>query len=85
MKSVSKVAALALVCLALAACKQSVEEKAPVQESAGGDAEQADAKPRILPECAKRDKNGMYIQPGGCSGEEWIEWQKKQDAMESSK
>ena len=69
-------AASVVACLTLTACNQSVEEKALVKESNGNDAESTGEKPRILPECSQRNQDGTYKSPGGCSAEQWIEWQK---------
>ncbi|MCR4303492.1 MAG: hypothetical protein NUV63_04585 [Gallionella sp.] len=79
MKFSSKLVALMLVCLSLAACNKPVEEKAPANE--GNDAEKTTGMLRELPECAQRNKNGTYKFAGGCSAEQWVEWQKKQDAV----
>ena len=78
MKFSSILVALLLVCLALAACNKSVEEKASVKESNGNDAESTNEMHRKLPECAQRNKDGTYKYSGGCSAEQWVEWQKTQ-------
>ena len=78
MKFSSKLVASVLVCLALAACSQPVEEQALAKESNGNDAEKTNEKPRKLPECAQRNKDGTYKSGGGCSAEQWVEWQKTQ-------
>ena len=80
MNPYSKLAALVLVCLTLAACNQPVEDKAAANESTSNDAEGNNVPGRKLPECAKRNKDGTYKHTGGCSQDEWIEWQKTQDA-----
>lgn len=81
MKFISKFALLALVCLALAACNQSVEDKASANEGAGSEAETANETGRKLPECAKRNKDGTYKYGHACTEEQWIEWQKTQGAV----
>lgn len=68
--------ALVLVCLALAACNQPVEEKALAMESNGSDAEKTNGMIRNLPECKQRNKDGTYKYSGGCTQQEWDEWQK---------
>jgi len=79
MKFNSKLAVLVLVCLPLAACNKPAEgEKNPAKEVAGNE---ADLPQRKLPECAQRNKDGTYKQGHGCSAEQWVEWQKNQDAM----
>lgn len=75
MKFSSKLLASVLVCLALAACSKSVEEKAPANGSNDSDGENANEVRRKLPECAKRNKDGMYENGSGCSAKEWVEWQ----------
>ena len=74
----SKSLALLLVCLTLAACNKSVEEKALVKESNGNDAGSANEVHRKLPECAQRNKDGTYKYGHACSAEQWVEWQKAQ-------
>ena len=75
-KFCSKLLALLLVCLALAACNKSVEEKVLAKESNSSVAEKTNETPRKLPECAQRNKDGTYKVAGGCSAEQWVEWQK---------
>lgn len=77
----SKLITLMLIGLALPACNQPVEEKALAKESNGNDAEKTNDMQRKLPECAQRNKDGTYKSAGGCSAEQWLEWQKSQDAM----
>ena len=76
MKFCSKLVVSVLVCLALAACNKSVEEKAVAKENNGKDAESTNETHRKLPECAQRNKDGTYKHGSGCSKDEWIEWQK---------
>jgi len=78
MKFSSKLVTLVLVCLALAACNQPVEEKALAKESNGNDAESTNEMHRKLPECAQRNKDGTYKYGHACSAEQWVEWQKTQ-------
>lgn len=78
MKFSSRLVALVLVCLALAACNKPVEEKALPTESNVNDAETTGEPHRKLPECAKRNKDGTYKYGHACSAEEWVEWQKTQ-------
>lgn len=75
MKFSSRLVALVLVCLALAACNKTVEEKALPKES---NAETTNETQRKLPECAKRNKDGTYKYGHACTAEEWVEWQKTQ-------
>jgi len=76
MRSNSRLVALVLVCLTLAACNKPVEEKALAKE--GNRAESTGEPQRKLPECAKRNEDGTYKYGHACSSEEWIEWQKTQ-------
>ncbi len=78
MKFSSRLVALVLVCLALAACNKPVEEKALPKESSVNDAETTNEPQRKLPECAKRNKDGTYKYGHACSADEWVEWQKTQ-------
>lgn len=78
MKSSSILFALVLVCLAFAACNKPVEENASVKESKGIEAESTNEMHRKLPECAQRNKDGTYKQSGGCTQQQWEEWQKTQ-------
>ncbi len=73
--------ALIPVVLVLAACNQHIDEKTSARKSNVNDAETTDMTQRKLPQCAQRNKDGTYKSGGGCSAEEWIEWQKTQDAM----
>lgn len=75
MKFSSKLLASVLVCLALAACGKDVEEKVPASGSNGSDTGNTNEAGRKLPECAKRDKDGLYENGSGCSAQEWVEWQ----------
>jgi hypothetical protein len=81
MKFRSKLITSALLCLALAACNQPVEEQASAKESNGNDAESTNGMQRKLPECAKRNKDGTYKYGHACTKDQWLEWQKTQDAM----
>lgn len=81
MKFSSKLAALVLVFLALAGCNKAVEENAPAKEGSGNNAENTGEMQRKLPECAKRNKDGTYKYGAACSEEQWVEWQKTQDAL----
>jgi len=81
MKFSSRSVALVLICLVLVACNKPVEEKMLNKESNGNDAENTTETQRKLPECAKRNKDGTYKYGHACSGEEWVEWQKTQDAL----
>lgn len=81
MKFSSVLVALVLVCLTLAACNKPVEEKVLAEESVGNDAEKTGETQRKLPECTKRNKDGTYKNGSGCSKDQWVEWQKTQDAM----
>lgn len=83
MKISFKLPVLALVCSVLLACNQPAEESASA-ENTGSDAAN-NGMIRKLPECAQRKKDGTYKSPGGCSAEQWVEWQKKQDALEAAK
>lgn len=76
MKSSSILVALALACLALAACNKPVEEKASVKE--GSVAESTGEPQRKLPECSQRNPDSTYKNGHGCSKEEWVEWQNTQ-------
>ena len=78
MKFSSILVALALICLALAACNKPVEEKALANESNGNDTEKTSEPHRKLPECAQRNKDGTYKYGHACSSEQWVEWQKTQ-------
>ena len=78
MKFSSRLIALVLVCLALAACNKPVEEKSLPKESNVGDAETTNEPQRKLPECAKRNKDGTYKYGHACTADEWVEWQKTQ-------
>ena len=78
MKFSSKLVALVLVCLALAACNKSVEEKASAKETNGNDAGSTNEMHRKLPECAQRNKDSTYKYGHACSAEQWVEWQKTQ-------
>lgn len=69
------------VCLALTACNETIEEKALAKKINGNDAEGTNEMHRKLPECAQRNKDGTYKIAGGCTAEQWVEWQKSQDAM----
>lgn len=73
--------AFIFACLALTACKETIEEKTLAKEINGNDAESTNEMRRKLPECAKRNKDGTYKIAGGCTAEQWVEWQKIQDAM----
>lgn len=77
MKSSSKLTALAVLTLALAACNQPAEEQASAKEGNGSTAEEAGATNRKLPECTKRNADGTYKNGHGCSKEDWIEWEKE--------
>lgn len=80
MKFISKFAVLGLVGLALAACNQSVEEKASANAGTGSDTETTEETGRKLPECAKRNADGTYKYGHACTQQQWIDWQKTQDA-----
>ena len=77
----SKAIVLLLICLALAACNPSVEETAKTRGGEAGDPESTNGMNRKLPECAQRNKDGTYKYGHACSAEQWVEWQKKLDAM----
>jgi len=76
MKFSSILVALALACLALAACNKPVEEQASVKE--GNVAESTSETQRKLPECSQRNQDSTYKNGHGCSKDEWVEWQKSQ-------
>lgn len=78
MKFSSRLVALVLVCLALAACNKPVEENASPKESNVSDAGTTSEPQRKLPECAKRNKDGTYKYGHACTADEWVEWQKTQ-------
>jgi hypothetical protein len=77
MKLISTLAALVLVCLAVAACNKSVEEQVPAKSN-GNDAENTSEVQRKLPECAKRNPDGTYKYGHACTKEQWLEWEKSQ-------
>jgi len=73
--------AFIFACLALTACNKPIEEKSLAKEINGNDAASTNETHRKLPECAQRNKDGTYKTAGGCTAEQWVEWQKSQDAM----
>lgn len=81
MKFSSKLILLAMICLALAACNRSVDEKALTKGSNDSDMEQTNGMNRKLPECAQRNKDGTYKYGHACSAEQWVDWQKKLDSI----
>lgn len=76
MKFSSKLIALALMSLALAACSRQGEEQTLAREGRGSDAEKTGETERKLPECTQRNPDGTYKNGHGCSKEDWVEWQK---------
>jgi len=81
MKHSSKLVVLVLICLALAACSKPDEEKTPAKGNTGNDAESTNEVHRKLPECAQRNKDGTYKYGHACTAEQWVDWQKTQDAQ----
>ena len=81
MKFSSKLVVSVLVCLSLAACNKSVEEKVAAKEGNGNDAGEANGMRRKLPECAQRNEDGTYKYGSGCTAEQWVKWQETQDVM----